>query len=99
MHNLVIFGTFLDALSDFIWAIKDESSSCLILTWMYISLASLTVMNMLIGVLCEVITAVAEEEKESMMVDKVHEKFGDIVHELDKNSDGVLSWTEFKDIL
>jgi len=99
MHNLIIFGTFLDALSDFILAVKEQSVPCFILTWVYISLASLTVMNMLIGVLCEVISAVAEEEKESMIVDKVNEKFGTIVKELDKNNDGTLCWEEFQQIL
>merc|ERR1719456_2044539 len=83
IHNLIIFGTFLDALSDFILAVKAESPVCFIFTWIYISLASLTVMNMLIGVLCEVISAVAEEEKESMMVEKVNEMFGKIVEDLD----------------
>merc|ERR1719327_1124268 len=99
MHNLLVFGTFLDNLSDFILDVKAESPPCLILSWMYIALASLTVMNMLIGVLCEVISAVAEEEKESMMVDKVNEKFADIVKELDTSGDGTLSWDEFQMIL
>jgi len=83
------------------WTVKSQSPACLILSWLYIALASLTVMNMLIGVLCEVISAVAAEEQESMMVDKVHEKFGAIVEHLDDNNDanGTISWDEFKDML
>merc|ERR1712003_268634 len=50
MHNLIVFACFLDDLSDFILAIKDENTPCLILTWVYIALAAMTVMNMLIGV-------------------------------------------------
>jgi len=99
MHSLIIFGTFLDALSDFIIAVKMQSTPCFLLTWVYICLASLTIMNMLIGVLCEVISAVAAEEKESMIVDKVNEKFGEIVKELDTDGDGDLSWDEFEKIL
>jgi len=99
MHNLIVFGTFLDALSDFVLLIKDTDPVCFCFTWLYISLAALTVMNMLIGVLCEVISAVAAEEKESMMVDKVNEKFGKIVEELDSNNDGTLSWDEFQKLL
>lgn len=98
MHNLIIFGTFLDALSDFVLAIKEESAACLVLTWTYIALASLTVMNMLIGVLCEIIGYVAEDEKESMMFDKIHEKFHKVINEIDSNDDGSISWEEFKDI-
>jgi len=99
MHNLIVFATFLDNLSFFIVNIKLDNTLCFILAWTYISLASLTVMNMLIGVLCEVISAVAEEEKEGMMVEKVNDKFGEIVSKLDTNSDGTLCWDEFQKIL
>jgi len=99
MHNLIVFGCFCDALADFILVVKKDSVPCFLLSWMYIGLANLTVLNMLVGVLCEVISAVAHEEKESMMVDKVKSKFGGIVEELDKNNDGTLSWDEFQKIL
>lgn len=99
MHTLIIFGTFCDALSDFLYAVKAQSTPCFLLSWVYICLASLTIMNMLIGVLCEVISAVASEEKESMIVDQVNEKFGNIVKELDTDGDGDLSWEEFQQIL
>lgn len=99
MHNLIIFATFLDALSDFMIPVKEQSTPCFCLCWLYICLASMTVMNMLIGVLCEVISAVAQEEKEGMTVDKVHEQFGEIVQELDENGDGTLSWEEFQKIM
>eukprot|EP00747_Dinoflagellata_sp_TGD_P145479 gnl/TRDRNA2_/TRDRNA2_176591_c7_seq15.p1 gnl/TRDRNA2_/TRDRNA2_176591_c7~~gnl/TRDRNA2_/TRDRNA2_176591_c7_seq15.p1 ORF type:complete len:338 (+),score=53.52 gnl/TRDRNA2_/TRDRNA2_176591_c7_seq15:265-1278(+) len=99
MHNLIIYATFLDSLSDFILSLKESSPVCFIVAWIYISLASLTVMNMLIGVLCEVISAVAAEENESTMVDKINEKFGEIVAQLDENNDGTISWDEFQGIL
>jgi len=99
MHNLIVFAVFCDNLADFILAIKEQSAACFCLTWLYIALASLTVMNMLIGVLCEVISAVAEAEKESLVIDQVNEQFGMIVNELDKDNDGTLSWEEFQSIL
>jgi len=99
MHNLMIFGTFLDDLSFYMWAVKMQSPACLFLSWCYVSLASLTVMNMLIGVLCEVISAVAMEENETLMVDRVHEEIGCLMEQVDQNSDGTLSWDEFKAVL
>jgi len=99
MHNLLVYAVFLDALSDFVINNQQQSTACFILCWLYICVAAMTVLNMLIGVLCEVIQAVAEEEKESMMVDKVNEKFFCIVRDLDKDNDGTLSWTEFEDIM
>eukprot|EP00747_Dinoflagellata_sp_TGD_P145497 gnl/TRDRNA2_/TRDRNA2_176591_c7_seq9.p1 gnl/TRDRNA2_/TRDRNA2_176591_c7~~gnl/TRDRNA2_/TRDRNA2_176591_c7_seq9.p1 ORF type:complete len:257 (+),score=55.10 gnl/TRDRNA2_/TRDRNA2_176591_c7_seq9:265-1035(+) len=99
MHNLIVFATFLDELSSFILMVKAESPTCFVVSWIYISLAALTVMNMLIGILCEVISAVAAEENESAMVDKINEKFQVIVTKLDANNDGTLSWDEFQGIL
>merc|ERR1719265_1392655 len=89
----------MDSFSTFMFAMKEQSMACFILTWIYIALASLTVMNMLIGVLCEVISAVAQEEGESMMVDKVNEKFASIVEELDTDGSGKISWEEFQQII
>jgi hypothetical protein len=99
MHNLIIFATFLDELASFAIPVKEQSTACFCLMWVYIAIASLTVMNMLVGVLCEVIAAVAEEEKETMMVDKVNEKFNTIIADLDTDMDGSLSWDEFQKIL
>jgi hypothetical protein len=99
MHSLIVYGTFLDNLADFIYDVKEQSTVCFIFTWMYISLGSLTIMNMLIGVLCEVITAVAANEKEAAAVERINEQFGQIVQELDTNQDGTLSWDEFQHIL
>jgi hypothetical protein len=99
MHQLIVFGAFMDDVRILLFDTKDQSTPAYILVWMYIGLAALTVMNMLIGVLCEVISAVAQEEQESMMVEKVQDKFGKIVEELDENGDGTLAWEEFQQIL
>lgn len=98
--SLLVYATFLDNLADFIYAVKADTNSFLfILTWLYILLAAITIMNMLIGVLCAVIDAVAAEEKESMMVDAVKEKFGGVVNDLDLDKNGTLSWPEFQAIM
>jgi voltage-gated sodium channel len=99
MYSLIIYATFLDNLADFCGAIKEESSLCLAVVTVFVGLANLTVMNMLIGVLCEVISAVAQEEKEQLITDKVQEKFQNIVKEIDKDNDGMLSWNEFIKIM
>jgi hypothetical protein len=121
-HKLILHGTFLDALSDFMYAVMghipeddtqdpprwfadDEPPDIVrlkaaylpvwFLVWLYIIIACLAILNMLIGVLCEVISSVAAEEREAMIVDQVREKVGDIVNRLDENSDGTLTWEEF----
>jgi hypothetical protein len=99
MHNLIVFGTFMDSLAQFIYDVKAASPICFIFCWMYIGLAALTVMNMLIGVLCEVISSVAASEAESLQIDRVNEKFDSIINEIDENNDGRLSWDEFNSII
>jgi len=95
--SLIIFGTFLDALSDFLLAVQKDSTVCFILCWIYIALASLTVMNMLIGVLCEVITAVAAEENEVETVQQINERFGKVADQTE--TPGELTWNEFQKVL
>jgi len=99
MYSLIVYGTFLDSLADFCDDIRAESTPCLIAVTVYVVLASMTVMNMLIGILCEVISAVAEEEKETMITEKVYEKFGAILKGLDKDGDGTISFREVEVIV
>lgn len=99
IHSLIIFATFYDDFSAFVYPIKDESTVLFIVCWLYVILAGMTVMNMLIGVLCAVIDSVAEEERESMIVEKVNDKFTNICAKLDTDKDGSLSWDEFEKIL
>jgi len=62
-------------------------------------MGALMVMNMLIGVLCEVVSAVAATEKEEMSVSFVMRKMKDIMAALDVNGDGKISRKEFMKVL
>lgn len=99
MYSLLIYGTFLDDLSQFCDDIRAESIPILILVFIFICLSALTVMNMLIGVLCEVVSAVAETEKEMILTQTVSEKMQGIVDSLDTNANGRISFVEFQQIL
>merc|ERR1719456_149788 len=99
MYSLLIYGTFLDDLSPFCDDIRAESIPCLVLLLVFICLSALTVMNMLIGVLCEVVSAVAATEKEMILTATVSDKMQGIVESLDTNSNGMISFVEFRRIL
>eukprot|EP00747_Dinoflagellata_sp_TGD_P142915 gnl/TRDRNA2_/TRDRNA2_176311_c0_seq24.p1 gnl/TRDRNA2_/TRDRNA2_176311_c0~~gnl/TRDRNA2_/TRDRNA2_176311_c0_seq24.p1 ORF type:complete len:482 (+),score=115.63 gnl/TRDRNA2_/TRDRNA2_176311_c0_seq24:76-1521(+) len=99
MYSLLIYGTFLDNLADFCNAIRAESEIGMVLALLFIYFACMTVMNMLIGVLCEVITAVAETEKEERITSLVKEKMSNIVTGLDTDYNGKISYKEFTSIL
>lgn len=99
MYSLLIYGTFLDDLSQFCDDIRRESEPILILVFLFICLSALTVMNMLIGVLCEVVSAVAATEKEMILTTTVAQRMQGIVERLDTNSNGMISFVEFRQIL
>jgi len=99
MYSLLIFGTFLDNLAEFCDEVGAESYPCLALVFVFILLASCTVLNMLIGVLCEVVSAVADVEKEEMNLRFVTDKLHNLLFNLDEDRDGFISKAEFLKIL
>lgn len=99
MYSLIVYGTFLDSLAEFCDDIRAESTPCLIAVTIFVVVASMTVMNMLIGVLCEVIAAVAEDEKETMITEKVYDKLGNIVKAIDNDGDGSISFRQLEKIV
>eukprot|EP00929_Paragymnodinium_shiwhaense_P120741 TRINITY_DN9276_c1_g1_i1.p1 TRINITY_DN9276_c1_g1~~TRINITY_DN9276_c1_g1_i1.p1 ORF type:complete len:531 (+),score=128.96 TRINITY_DN9276_c1_g1_i1:88-1680(+) len=99
MYSLMVYATFLDDLSDFCNAIRAESFFTLCVIGVFICLSALTVMNMLVGVLCEVISDVASAEREGMRVDRVETQMLGLLSELDENGSGSISIEEFSKIL
>jgi len=101
MHTLMLDGTFLDGVGSVMKALEKESIVYVLLFYLFILLSALTVMNMLIGVLCEVVSAVASLEREQIAVGMVKDGFMDIIAKggLDTDGDTKISRTEFEAIL
>lgn len=96
MWTLLLSGTFLDNMSPVANTLLTEGHFayvCLFLA--FVALASLTIINMLIGVLCEVVSAVAEAEKEKSVVSYVKGQLIDVLEELDTDGTGTISKDEF----
>jgi voltage-gated sodium channel len=106
MYSLLIYATFLDDLSAFTEAQRCEPDGplwyLLIVTIIFIALSSLTVMNMLIGVLCEVVSAVAEQERDDIRTEQLAESMKEIVMDVKNDASGEdlgISYKEFCEIL
>ena len=99
MYTLLIYGTFLDDIAPFCDEVGAESAACLLLVFVFTILAACTVLNLLIGILCEVVSAVAATEKEEMMVAFVTQKIETLLCAGDSNHDGMISQAEFEKIL
>lgn len=70
-----------------------------VLLMMFVLLASLTVMNMLVGVLVDVVSTVSKVEKEELSVNLVKSRLHKIIDNMDDNQDGTISRMEFEQML
>jgi len=99
MYSLFIYATFLDDLSAFTDALRFENPPLLVVTFIFIPLAALTVMNMLIGVLCEVVSAVADRERDEIRTENLSTSMRAVVSSLDTNNNNSISYKEFTEIM
>jgi len=101
MLTLLLNGALLDNVAFVTFAILRESIVCALIFMFVILLAALTMMNMLVGVLCEVMSGVASAEKEKMASGFVRNKLNWVLYKsgLDENNDGHMSVEEFRLLL
>jgi hypothetical protein len=71
MNTLWLYATLLEEVTVLSHTLQRESIWAVVLLDLFILAASLTVMNMLIGVLCEVVSAVATSEREAVSLNFV----------------------------
>mmetsp|Transcript_41399 Transcript_41399/g.96689 ORF Transcript_41399/g.96689 Transcript_41399/m.96689 type:complete len:727 (-) Transcript_41399:118-2298(-) len=99
MLTLLIHGVFMDDMAELVAEVKGESSVAFGLFIVFVLIASITLMNMLIGVLCEVVSMVGQSEREELLVDLVKRELLDIILAADEDGDGLMSHAEFLRIL
>mmetsp|Transcript_15845 Transcript_15845/g.35261 ORF Transcript_15845/g.35261 Transcript_15845/m.35261 type:complete len:433 (+) Transcript_15845:367-1665(+) len=74
MLTLFVQGTLLDDATPLITQLRDGLYGMLYIYLLFVVVSSFTVFNMLIGVLCDQVSATATSEAEKMMVERVHEQ-------------------------
>eukprot|EP00419_Tripos_fusus_P011916 CAMPEP_0172666464 /NCGR_PEP_ID=MMETSP1074-20121228/7807_1 /TAXON_ID=2916 /ORGANISM="Ceratium fusus, Strain PA161109" /LENGTH=666 /DNA_ID=CAMNT_0013482839 /DNA_START=47 /DNA_END=2047 /DNA_ORIENTATION=+ len=101
MHVLLVNGALMDSLSFFVQPLQEQSIVLLLIFYVYLLLAALTVMNMLLGVICEVVSAVAVAERETLKLSFVKEKMQELMFDsgADEDNDGYISKAEFQKML
>lgn len=102
MWTLLVDCAFMDAIGTLSRALLEiDEYICFIVLLVFVLASALTVMNMLIGVLCEVVTGVAASEKEDADVRLVKDTLLVMLMKLDENGNGQISKDEidlvFKD--
>eukprot|EP00445_Apocalathium_hangoei_P082382 CAMPEP_0204181354 /NCGR_PEP_ID=MMETSP0361-20130328/51827_1 /ASSEMBLY_ACC=CAM_ASM_000343 /TAXON_ID=268821 /ORGANISM="Scrippsiella Hangoei, Strain SHTV-5" /LENGTH=690 /DNA_ID=CAMNT_0051140921 /DNA_START=141 /DNA_END=2210 /DNA_ORIENTATION=- len=99
MHSLLIHGTILDGPGAVVVELGNNSYVLAFVFYIFILLAAFTILNMLIGVLCEVVSGVAAVEREKLTVAFVKFQLEKVMQQLDKSGDGEISKVEFSQIL
>jgi len=98
MFSLLLEGVLPD-MAPIISDCADEHPVLGVLILLFVLLASLTVMNMLIGVLCEVVSVVSSVEKEQMTVSYVKSELLAMFECLDGDDNKSISQKEFESLL
>lgn len=95
MLTLFVNGTLLDDLTAVLKSILFHSQIMMWVFVVYIVLSSLTILNMLIGVLCEVVSETAKEEEESATLAQVNGCLQHAFKQIDNDGNGLVSKEEF----
>jgi voltage-gated sodium channel len=98
MSTLLLRGTFPD-LADLVEEIGSVHLGLAFIFMIFVLLSTLMLLNMLVGVLVEVVNVVSSVEKEHMAVLFVKSKLEDILDQADENGDHVISRDEFHNLL
>jgi len=93
--NLLIYGTFLDAVRDMFDGLRIAGAGYAMLFLGYIFVSNLTMLNMLIGVLCEVIQKVTEAQDASDKKRDLQESLYEILQMYDREGKGRLRIKDF----
>jgi len=96
MMCLFTNGVLGDNLDQTVSAILAEGLAVTLVFWVFFAISSLTLLNMLIGVLCEVISKKADEEKNAMGEMDLRLSLTDAFNVLDHNQDGIVTLSEWE---
>merc|ERR1719379_1650147 len=86
MWTLGMDGTLMDSIAQTLTSLLDLGKYHVVFIFMiFMLLSAITVMNMLIGVLCEVVSAVAADEQEEAAIAAVKSSILVMLKQLDKD--------------
>lgn len=96
MWVLLIRGTFLDSPSNILEDMLDTSPALAAVFLLFIFMSSFTVMNMLIGILVDVVHQVSQQEKEQASITFLKNSLFELLECFDKDDDRRIHQDEFE---
>jgi hypothetical protein len=96
MYTLSLAGTMCDDITSVTIIMIDEEHYGMFTAFLlFVIVSSFTALNMLLGIVCEVIVEVKDNELEKKLIDDVKDKILDTFEALDVDGSGKISKTEF----
>jgi hypothetical protein len=97
MRHLFIMGTILDDMTACTNTIRSSEKSLSMMSAfiVFVLVSSFTMLNMLIGILCEVVTATSDGERAAATEARIRESIGGLFKAMDEDGNGNISRKEF----
>jgi len=99
MYKVFLVSTLLDDVGNSLTTVGNESGISAVVLGAAIWINNFTMLNMLVGVLCDLMSSVANDEKERMMITFAKDKVREAMEILDLNSDYRISKKEFSELM
>eukprot|EP00929_Paragymnodinium_shiwhaense_P050039 TRINITY_DN25221_c0_g1_i1.p1 TRINITY_DN25221_c0_g1~~TRINITY_DN25221_c0_g1_i1.p1 ORF type:complete len:703 (+),score=146.60 TRINITY_DN25221_c0_g1_i1:98-2206(+) len=99
MWVLLLHGTLLDDVTDAVGFIRERSTLLIILFLVYVFIGCWTILNMLVGIIVEVVSTVSQNEKEEAAVLYLKSTLTEILECHDKDDDRHIHRDEFEMLL
>lgn len=99
MWTLLLAGTFMDEVAYVLAPVREDSWVLAFVFLLYMILTACMVLNILIGVLCEVVREVAQAEAEKVAVSFIKARLMGVLEEQDKDKSGSISKAEFYSLM
>eukprot|EP00929_Paragymnodinium_shiwhaense_P028267 TRINITY_DN16423_c0_g1_i1.p1 TRINITY_DN16423_c0_g1~~TRINITY_DN16423_c0_g1_i1.p1 ORF type:complete len:749 (+),score=182.07 TRINITY_DN16423_c0_g1_i1:85-2331(+) len=97
--TLFVQGTLLDELTSLAVLLLEDSWIMLVVFFVFVLISSMTLLNMLIGVVTAVVSATANQEAQELAVKEATQTLRSIFMKVDKDCSLSISHTEFEDML
>lgn len=94
MNCLLLNGVFADQ-SSIVGQLLAVHWTYYVVVLVYLVIGSMTLLNMLIGVMCEVVQMVSDAEKETMMTQDLKDRIAAVLKDADQNDDQEITHEEF----
>lgn len=96
MMSLLLAGTLCDNIGSAVNLLRERNPMMCAVFVMWVLLSSFMCLNMLIGILCEVVSAVSETEREKNAMAFAKSQFLNVLSQVDTDKNGTIKETEFE---